>query len=118
VAVTNVAPSKTVVGQGYSDSINVTVANPGDYNETFSVTLYANATAIATQTVTVATGASTTITFTWYTASFAFGSYTTSANVTLAPGETNNWTGPFTGGTVTLNGSSGGGSGGGHIYLR
>ena len=38
VAVTNVAPSKTVVGQGFSATINVTVANQGDYTETFNVT--------------------------------------------------------------------------------
>jgi len=40
VAVTNVTPSKTVVGQNYSMSINVTVQNQGDYNETFNVTAY------------------------------------------------------------------------------
>jgi len=43
VAVVNVTPSKTVVGQGYSLNINVTAANQGDYTETFNVTAYANA---------------------------------------------------------------------------
>jgi len=42
VAVTNITPSKTVVGQGYSMPINVTVENQGDYTETFNVTLCAN----------------------------------------------------------------------------
>jgi hypothetical protein len=41
VAVTNVTSSKTVVGQGYGLSINVTVANLGASAETFNVTLYA-----------------------------------------------------------------------------
>jgi hypothetical protein len=103
VAVTNVSPSKTIVGQGYSLKINVTAANPGDYTETFSVTAYANTTAIGTQTVTLTSGDSTTITFTWNsTLGFAYGNYTISVNVTLAPGETNDWNGPFTYGTVQI----------------
>jgi hypothetical protein len=40
IAVTDVVPSKTVVGQGYSMSINVTAANQGKYTETFNVTAY------------------------------------------------------------------------------
>jgi outer membrane protein assembly factor BamB len=44
VAVTNVASSKTVVGQGFSAFINVTVANQGGYTETFNVTAYCNLT--------------------------------------------------------------------------
>jgi len=44
VAITNVAPSRTVVDQGYSLNINVTAANQGDYTETFNVTTYCNKT--------------------------------------------------------------------------
>jgi parallel beta-helix repeat protein len=51
ITVTNITPSKTVVGQNYSMKINVTVADEGNYTETFNVTLSANATAIATQTI-------------------------------------------------------------------
>jgi hypothetical protein len=40
VAVTDVAPSKTVVGRNYSISINVTVENQGNYTETFDITTY------------------------------------------------------------------------------
>jgi parallel beta-helix repeat protein len=40
VAITNVTPSKTVVGQGYSLNVNVTAANQGTNAETFSVTAY------------------------------------------------------------------------------
>jgi hypothetical protein len=40
VAVTNVTSSKTVVVEGNSASVNVTVRNEGNYTETFNVTLY------------------------------------------------------------------------------
>ena len=40
VAVVDVTPSKTVVGQNYSMLINVTVENQGDSSETFNVTAY------------------------------------------------------------------------------
>jgi hypothetical protein len=45
VAVRQVEPFKTVVGQGTISLFNVTVANMGDYPEEFNVTLYCNATA-------------------------------------------------------------------------
>jgi hypothetical protein len=104
VAVTNVVRQygKTVIGKGYSLNINVTAANQGSYTETFNVTVYANTTAIETKEVTLTSGSSTNITFSWNTTGFAYGSYTISANVTLAIGETNSWTGPFTYGTVKV----------------
>lgn len=101
VIVTNVVVSKTVVGQGSSLKINVTVTNQGSYAETFNVTVDANTTIIATKTVALTVGNSTTITFTWNTA-LAYGNRAMSALVTLAPGETNKWTGPFKGGTVLI----------------
>jgi hypothetical protein len=42
VTVTDIMLSKTVVGQGYNMNVNVTVANQGEYTETFDVTLYAD----------------------------------------------------------------------------
>jgi hypothetical protein len=42
IACTDVTPSKTVVGQGYSLNINVTVANHGSDTENFNVTAYVN----------------------------------------------------------------------------
>jgi hypothetical protein len=41
LAITNLEPSKTVVGQNYNMRANVTVENRGDSTETFNVTLYA-----------------------------------------------------------------------------
>jgi parallel beta-helix repeat protein len=87
IAVIDVTPSKTVVGQGYSLNITVTAANQGDFTETFNVTLYANTTSIATQTVTLTSGSSTTVTFTWNTTGFAKGNYTISAYAWPVVGE-------------------------------
>jgi streptogramin lyase len=88
IAITEVTPSKTVVGQGYSLNINVTAANQGDYTEIFNVTVYANTTSIATQTISLTSGNSTTITFPWNTTGFAKGNYTTNAVADTVPGET------------------------------
>ena len=88
IAVTNVTPLKTIVGQGYSMHINVTVENQGDLTETFNVTLYANTTLIETREVTLTKESSTTLTFTWNTTGFAKGNYTISAYAWPVPGET------------------------------
>jgi len=88
IATNDAISSKTVVGQGYSLNINVTVANQGDYTETFNVILYANATSIATQTITLTGGNSTTIAFTWNTTGFAKGNYTIKAEADTIAGET------------------------------
>jgi parallel beta-helix repeat protein len=41
VAITNITSPKTVIGQGYTTNVNVTIANQGNFTETFNVTLYA-----------------------------------------------------------------------------
>ena len=88
VAVTNVNPLKTIVGQDYNMRVNVTVANQGDYTETFNMTLYANTTAINQTEITLTSGTSTTITLTWNTTGIAKGNYTISAYAWPVPGET------------------------------
>jgi hypothetical protein len=103
IAVTNVTPSKTVVGQSYSLSIYVTVKNQGDTIETFNVTLYANTTSIATQTVTLTSGNPTTVTFAWNTSGFAKGNYTISAYAWPVQGETHTTDNNCPGGTVLVN---------------
>ncbi len=102
VAVINVATSKTVVGQGQSLNINVTVENQGDSSETFDVTVYANATEIETQAITLSSGSSTTATFTWSTISFARGNYTISAYAWPVPGETDTTDNTRTDGNVIV----------------
>ena len=102
IAIANLASSKTVVGQGYSVFINVTIANQGDYPETFNVTAYTNSTSISTQTITLTSGNSTTITFTWNTAGYAKGKYTISAIAEPVPGETNTSDNSLTSGWVIV----------------
>jgi outer membrane protein assembly factor BamB len=87
VAVTGVMSSKTV-GQGFSTSISVTVANQDNRAETFKVTAYANAIPIASQNVTLSSGTSATITFAWNTSGFAKGNCTISAYATPVTDET------------------------------
>jgi outer membrane protein assembly factor BamB len=87
VAVTNVTSSKTIVGQGFNANISVTVANQGGFAETFKVTMYANATSIASENITLSGGNLVTITFTWNTSGFAKGNYTISAYAWPVPGE-------------------------------
>ena len=88
VTIKSVNPVKTVVGQGYSLSINITAKKYGSFSETFDITAYVNTTAIETIKITLVSGNSTTITFTWNTASFAKGNYAISAYAWPVPGET------------------------------
>jgi parallel beta-helix repeat protein len=100
ITVTAVAPSKTVVGQGYSLNINVTLANQGGYTETFNVTVFVNETIIETKEVTLTSGDSATITFTWNTAGFAKGNYTGSAVADIVLRETDTTNNRLTDGKV------------------
>jgi hypothetical protein len=102
VTVISVVPSKTIVGQGYIININVTVANQGDYTETFNVTLYANTTTIETKQTTLTSLNSTTITYTWNTTSFAKGNYTIWAYAWPVQGETDTEDNTFIEGLVAV----------------
>ncbi len=88
IAVTSVVPSKTIVGQGYSISINVTVENQGAFTATLNVTAHANTTTIQTKETTLTSGNSTTLIFTWNTMGVAKGNYTITAEATQLPYET------------------------------
>ena len=102
IATTNVTPLKTVVGQGYTMNINVTVENHGDFTETFDVTLYANTTTIETKQITLTSLNSTTITYTWNTTDYAKGNYTMWAYAEPVQGETDTEDNTLTGGIVTV----------------
>jgi outer membrane protein assembly factor BamB len=84
IAVTDISPSKSVVCQGYSCTVNVTVSNKGEFTETFNITAYANATFVAMQEATLSRGQSATITFEWNTSGLAKGNYSVSALAHLA----------------------------------
>jgi len=89
IAVINVVASKTVIGQGYSLWINITVENQDEATETFNVTVYWNVTVIETKEITLTSGNSTTIIFTWNTTGLAeYKNYTLSAYAHPVPGET------------------------------
>jgi hypothetical protein len=102
IAITNVTPSKTIVCQGYSIKINVTVENQGDLTETFNVTTYANTTLIETKEITLTGGNSTTIVLTWDTTGFAKGNYTIIAYAWPVSGETDITDNTFTDGWVEI----------------
>ena len=87
VAVVNVLPSKTIIAQGFSASINISLFNTGEHTETFNVSLYANLAFVTQQTVTLGNDASTTITLTWNTSGFARGNYTMKAIADTVEGE-------------------------------
>jgi len=82
VAVTSLdAPTKATIGDLVS--INVTVANEGDFNETLTVTVSYDSTEIDTTTFTLNEGLSETVEFSWNTTGLALGTYTINATATI-----------------------------------
>jgi nitrous oxidase accessory protein NosD len=109
VAIASVVTTETLIEQGVPDTITVIAANKGQYNETFSVTLYAGGIVIGTQQVTNLSSANqVTLTFTWNTTGLV-GTYTISAYATPVPSETDIADNTFVAGTVQI--ISGGGAG-------
>jgi uncharacterized protein YfaS (alpha-2-macroglobulin family) len=117
IEVVNVTSDKTVISQGDNMNVNVTVANRGDSVETFNLTAYANTTIIASQNITLQSGNSTTVTFTWNTLDFACGDYTVSAYASPVPGETDVANNTFVDGIVEIVQATNGGGGGRMPYL-
>ena len=87
IGITNVIPSKTIVGQGFTLRIDLKILNFGIHNELFTATIYADATIIATQTISLTRRNCTTVTFTWNTSGFVKGNYTIKAIADTIPGE-------------------------------
>jgi hypothetical protein len=78
---------KSVMDQGYTDDVNVTVANQGSSAVAFNVTLYANDTIIGTiANVSLAGNSITTLTTGWNTTGFAYGNYVIGADLTPVSG--------------------------------
>jgi len=102
VAITAVAPSKTVVDQGYLCNVTMTASNQGGYDETFNLTAYANQAPIGTQNVTLSVGNSTTIVFTMNATGFAKGNYTIWAYAKPVPDETDTSDNNITGGWIIV----------------
>lgn len=88
VAIIDVTPYCNWTYEGWSISINVTVANEGNFTETVTVDLYYNITAgnkIGTKTVDLFTDETEILTFTWDTTSVKpCRNYTITANATIS----------------------------------
>jgi hypothetical protein len=103
IGIRQLITSKTVVGQGFSLPVNMTIFNYGNFTEAFNVTFYANTTVITTfSNITVASRNTADINFAWSTISFAKGNYSISAYAWPVPGENNRADNNFTGGTAKV----------------
>jgi hypothetical protein len=90
IALVDVKPSKTVLGQACSMRIRVTIENQGGYIEYVNVTAYVNTTSISTiENIAVKNGTSVTVEFTWNSTGFEKGNYTIRAYAWPFPDETN-----------------------------
>ena len=107
IAVTNVTltPNKTIVGQGLTLKINVTIANEGNVTEDIhSLNIYANLTIIRSQIVkSLAPGTSTTLRLTLNVPDdLPKGNYTIKAE-SMVPGEIDKTDNNYTDGTIRVN---------------
>ena len=102
VAVVNVTSSKSVICEGCSGNISVTVENQGDTAETFNVTVYADTTVVQEKTVTLTSGDLANMIFTWNTTGFSKGNYTLKAVADTVPGETDTGDNTFTDGWIIV----------------
>jgi len=108
IAVINVNNSKTgclpmpVVCQNYSARVYVTVGNPGNFTETFNVTVSCNTTIFASQNVTLTSGSIMVVTFVWNTSGFAKGNYSLSACAWPVLNETYTANNNFTDGIIQV----------------
>jgi hypothetical protein len=104
IAIKNIIPIKTVVGQNLTTPIDITIENEGTVVETsFEITLYANTTIAKTQVMSLLTnGTSIIMRFNWTTTGFAKGNYTLSAYAWPVPGETDTADNMLVDGIVTV----------------
>jgi hypothetical protein len=107
VVVTNVYPSKTVVGEPSICMLNVTVVNRGDFIESFNITAWATIAPLITsiQNVSIlnlSPDETRTVTILWNNTGWAYGNYAVSAYAEPVPGETEIADNIFADGTVIV----------------
>jgi len=102
LVVTGITLSKTVVGQNFPLTINVTIQNQGNFGEVFTVSLYGNQKWIFNQSTYLSARDSTTLTFIWNTSGFVKGNYTISAYAEPVPSETDTSDNRFIDGVVQV----------------
>ncbi|MCW3980347.1 MAG: C25 family cysteine peptidase, partial [Candidatus Bathyarchaeota archaeon] len=88
IAVTDIMSAGSIVGQGYSTSINLTISNQGTFTEDFNCTTYANDTVISVVNITLDGLDEVTLSIPWDTTSWTLGNYTISVDVSSVEGET------------------------------
>jgi hypothetical protein len=89
VAVTNVEAFPTMTLSGNLVDINVTVQDVGAYDEVFNVTVYAGSQTVGMQTVSLSSGSSMSVMFTWDTTDDEKGDYTIAASASVVQAEVN-----------------------------
>ncbi|MGD0979213.1 MAG: CARDB domain-containing protein [Candidatus Bathyarchaeia archaeon] len=102
VAVTGIDFSRTTVVAGGIVNINVTVRNQGGFDEAFDVTVYVNSQVIGMQPVSLPSGSSIDLSFTWNTVGIPFGNYTIKAYASPVPDENDTTNNAYSGGWVAV----------------
>jgi len=106
VAVTGVTVSETTVPVGGSVTITVTIENTGDFDESFSVSVYYDSVLIGTPaSVTLSAGATATKIFTWSTVGVAEKAYTITAEASTVSEEIDTANNVYAYGKVTVGGA-------------
>jgi hypothetical protein len=104
IAVLSVTTSASEAYPTWTDPLDITVVveNQGSRTETFDVTAYADTITIDTKTVTLDSGATTTLVFHWNLAGVPEDTYTIRAEATALYGEIDTADNTLTDGTVTI----------------
>ena len=87
IAVTDLTCA-SIVSEGHSSSMNVSVTNQGAHQEVFNLTVYANSTLIHAETIALDPALNQMITLVWDTTGFLKGKYVLDATVSVLPFET------------------------------
>ena len=88
IAITGITPYRTIVSDRTMTSVNVTVANQGSVQETFTLIVSYNSTAFASQMITVGNGSTVKWLLIWNTTGVNLGNHTVTASVGQLPTET------------------------------
>ena len=80
IAVRDLSASKTIIGQGHTGTVNVTLENQGQKIEAFNFTVFTNSTFAYSESIVLAM-INQTLSFIWNTTGFAYGNYTINAYV-------------------------------------
>lgn len=103
VAITEVTPCKTVVGEGYPMNINITAENQGSITENFDIDVHAGGFFAGRITdIVLEGGDSITLTFTWDTTGWQKRRYKISASTAPIPGELDTEDNSYNDGVVTI----------------